>query len=381
MRSAFLEIANWLTSSQIACIRNASVSQLQGAFNTTPVLVTGEPLSAVGVSNISAFSFVPYVDEDIVPVQPSQQGSRVPAIFGSGKYHTVKQSSVPLIDGAVASMDGFLFALLQFAGLPDGPQSANATEYQLFLEESFGPDAGLVNQSFPLSAFSDTPGPAFFAISTVQTLAADKCRVFRGMNATAAHGVPVYSYIFGHNPTCSWIQGLPDESLPLIGATHTSEIPFVMNNTRNLPAPNGNCSMTDQEVDIAHFLTNAWTSMAVNQKPTLNDSQWPLWNLSSSLGLNVVNSSDAGFINFTVCQLFDGINAAALNNAGNSTGAGSNGTSAGGAGSSSNGTSSGGSSGSSSSSSGAVDRLNSATLVGVCLAMSGIVVLGTSWMF
>ncbi|KZS97216.1 alpha/beta-hydrolase [Sistotremastrum niveocremeum HHB9708] len=353
------------STADISCLRNASVIELRAAFNDTPVLVTDEPLNAVGVSNISTFAFASYVDEDIVPVQPSQQGSRVPAIFGS------------------TSQDGFLFSLLQFADLPNGPQTANATDYQLFLDESFGSDAGLVEQFFPLSAFNSTPGPAFFAISTVLTLAAERCRVFRGMNATAAHGVPVYAYIFGHSPTCSWIQGLPDESLPLIGATHTSEIPFVMNNTKNLPAPNGNCSMTEQEVDIATFLTNAWTSMAINQKPTLNVSQWPAWGLDTSLGLNITNTSVAGFLNFSACQLFDSINtmaiAAAQNDSANSTSGSSNGTSSGsgGTGSSSNGTSSGSSPSSSSSS--AVELLVTPDLISLAMVAT-IISIGSSWL-
>ena len=60
------------------------MADLKTTYANLPLLNTA-PLSAVGVDNISTYDFTPYVDGKIVPTQPSQQGVRVPSIFGSSK--------------------------------------------------------------------------------------------------------------------------------------------------------------------------------------------------------------------------------------------------------------------------------------------------------
>jgi hypothetical protein len=99
---------------------------------------------------------------------------------------------------------------------------------------------------------------------------------------------------------------LPQAAVPLVGATHTSEITFVFAHTYNLPWPNGTCNMTESEVNISKFLVSAWTEMAINQKLTQNNQLWPAYgNASQSLGLNIVNSTTPGYVNYALCALWD----------------------------------------------------------------------------
>jgi hypothetical protein len=188
----------------------------------------------------------------------------------------------------------------------------------------------MIEHYYPLSAFNSTPYPPFFAIAQVLTDATFFCSAYRGLNTAAANGVPAWTYFFNHNPKCSWLPIVPQEAVPLVGATHTAEIPFVFGNTVNLPAPNGTCDMTEQEKAISAFLSEAWTSMADIQKPTSDAAQWPAYgNAQKSLGINVTNFTTAGYIDYTVCKLWDGINemavAAASSGTGNGTGSNSTG--------------------------------------------------------
>jgi hypothetical protein len=213
---------------------------------------------------------------------------------------------------------------------PEGAASATAKDYETFLNENFGSVAPLVGHYYPLSAFNSTPYPPFFAIAQVLTDATYFCSAYRGLNTAAANGVPAWTYFFNHNPKCTWLPAVPQDAVPLIGATHTAEIPFVFGNTVNLPAPNGTCDMTEQEIAISAFLSEAWTSMADTQKPTSDAAKWPAYgNAQKSLGINITNFTTAGYVDYSVCKLWDGINkmavAAASNGTGNGTGSNSTG--------------------------------------------------------
>jgi hypothetical protein len=156
------------------------------------------------------------------------------------------------------------------------------------------------------------------------------CSAYRGLNTAVANGVPAWTYLFNHTPKCTWLPDVPQEAIPLVGATHTAEIPFVFGNTINLPSPNGTCDMTEQEVAISTFLSEAWTSMADTQKPTSDAAEWPAYgNAQKSLGINITNSTTAGYIDYSVCKLWDGINkmaiAAVSGGTGNGTGSNSTG--------------------------------------------------------
>lgn len=76
--------------------------------------------------------------------------------------------------------------------------------------------------------------------------------------------------------------------------------------------------MTPDELKISSFLNNAWTSMAANQRPALNDSAWPPYlgpGSNQTFGVKIANSSMPGLLDFTSCPLFDAINQGLLANA------------------------------------------------------------------
>jgi hypothetical protein len=65
--------------------------------------------------------------------------------------------------------------------------------------------------------------------------------------------------------------------------------------------------MSDDEKKTSQFLRDAWTTMAKSQQPSADDSQWPAYDSVKSMGLNVVNSTMPGNINYTKCKLWDDI--------------------------------------------------------------------------
>jgi Carboxylesterase family len=172
----------------------------------------------------------------------------------------------------------------------------------------------MIEERYPVSAFNSTPYPAFYAIAAVYGDVGFLCPAYRGLNTASTHGVSVWAYNFAHTPNCPWLQGLSQQAVKLVGPAHTAEIPFVLGDTTILPPPNGTCNMTQEEVRISAFLVEAWTSMAVSRKPTLNDSLWPAYgNSNKSLGINIVDSVVPGHINYTLCQFWDPILEAAAN--------------------------------------------------------------------
>jgi len=85
----------------------------------------------------------------------------------------------------------------------------------------------------------------------------------------------------------------------------------------NLPLPNGTCSFDEQEVAISKVLTSAWTSMAETGSPDggvgVLGGPWPRWNSTASQGLLIGNASVIGYINYTICDFWDNIEALSLN--------------------------------------------------------------------
>jgi hypothetical protein len=45
--------------------------------------------------------------------------------------------------------------------------------------------------------------------------------------------------------------------------------------------------------------------MAETRNPSTPDLEWQAWNASSSLGVNVVNSTTVGVVNFAACEFWD----------------------------------------------------------------------------
>lgn len=179
-------------------------------------------------------------------------------------------------------------------------------EYNAFLLDNFGAAAPAVAEYYSLSAFSASPIPGFTAMSTIITDVSYFCPAYRALNLAAHNGVPAFTYLFSHSPTCLWYLNLfPPEALPLVQAGHTSEIQFAFGNLDHLPLPNGTCNFDPAERAISKALVAAWTAMAETGNPSTPDLTWPLWNATSSLGINIVNSTAIGVVNYTTCEFWD----------------------------------------------------------------------------
>jgi len=110
--------------------------------------------------------------------------------------------------------------------------------------------------------------PVYDAVAEIYSLVAYICPARRPLRVTVEHGVPGWTYRFKHQPTCGWSPSIDSQqTLDILGATHTSEMPFVFSHLRVLPPPNGSCEMNADEQRISSALVNAWTSMATQGNP------------------------------------------------------------------------------------------------------------------
>jgi len=201
-------------------------------------------------------------------------------------------------------MDSTLSIILDYGS----PSTFNSTTYDSLLTDTFGNLSSLVAKAYPLSAFNSTPYPVYSAMVTVLTDQSFKCPAYRGLNVAQQKGIPSYTYLWAHTPSCPWYPNIPSEALPILGATHTSEIPFVFGALNNSPLPNGTCNFTSAEKSISAFMVAAWRSMAENGNP---GPGWPQFG-NTSLGINVVNSTSAGVVDYSSCAFFDKVNAMQL---------------------------------------------------------------------
>jgi carboxylesterase type B len=214
----------------------------------------------------------------------------------------------------IATQEGTLFSLVE---LGDPSIDVEQTSYYTtFLQDNFGNYSSTIEKAFPLSMFSSTSFPTFYAISYIFTQVNFYYPSRRFVEATVQADIPAWAYIFAHQPTCGWSSGINKAStLELLGATHTSEIPFVFGELTNLPAPNGTCAFTTQEDAISNAMVTAWTAMASYGNPNglsssnsyLFGTTWPQFNTSASLGMLVTNTTSIAYLNYTQCDLLDSI--------------------------------------------------------------------------
>jgi carboxylesterase type B len=273
------------TNLQAACLRSVSTSVLQA---TAP-----EGLPVTIYSGLNPVDFQPYVDGVTIPSQPWSVGPKVPMIFGTN------------------SDEGGLFTLATYRS-----PLLSAANYSAFLAENFGPAASLVAKQYPLTlpAFNQTGFPAFAAINTVLTQAQFTCPAYQAMLTAQSNNIPVYTYLSSHVPACAWSPVLPAAAIPFVGATHSSELPLVFGNGVNQPLPSGNCSFTTQEKAISETLIAAWSAMASTGNPSVQGGlQWPQWNSTSSIGVNIVNATSVGAVDYSQCAFWDMINNMYLN--------------------------------------------------------------------
>lgn len=252
------------------------------------------------------------VDGTIIPEQPLVAGSKVPAIAGS------------------TTQEGTLFLLAMFR---EGVVNLTATDYDTFLRNMFpDPDiAQRINESYPVSRFNTSTLPAFDAMAEIVTLMTFRCPTRQFLRNNAAKGTAkVWTYSFNHTLTCPWFSNIPSVSLPILGSTHTAEIPFVFGGTEGLPRPNGTCNLTDAEKALSARMMGAWDAMAGMGSP---GDDWPEWSEGDSMGWNVVGDEvQVGSVDYTMCDFWDGIFEAQAQQAGGGNGSGSvgNGTTSGG---------------------------------------------------
>lgn len=171
----------------------------------------------------------------------------------------------------------------------------------------------MANQ-YPLSAFNSTPLAAFNAIEAIVTDYSYKCPAWRALNRGLQNGVATWTYRFAHTPTCPFVAQLPVLALPLAGATHIAELPFVFGNVFNLLLPNGTCNLNAEEQKISADLVSAWTAMAATGDPSTESVEWPAYHPNTSLGLNILNSTTARSIDYSVCEFWEPIYAEQLKN-------------------------------------------------------------------
>jgi hypothetical protein len=146
------------------------------------------------------------------------------------------------------------------------------------------------------------------------------CPVYRALNLAARNGVPAWTYLFPHTPSCVWFQNLfPPQALPFLRATHTAEVAFVFGNLGNFPLPNGTRNFNPTEQAIRQAMVEAWTSLAARGDPSSYGMEWPLWNATQSLSINIVNGTSVGFVNYTTCEFWDVIDNILKFTTGNST--------------------------------------------------------------
>lgn len=268
-----------------ACLRSKSTEELSNASNNMPsggVPVIGTPYTNEGRGP----SWGPLIDGKVIPAAPSQVGVKVPSIMGSN------------------TNEGSLFVLGQY-----GLAAFNLTsaDYDQFLDYNFGPFASTVNQTYALSKFGASPIPVFTAMSTVYTACKFHCTAHRALNLAVQKGVPAYTYSFGHTPSCSWETAIPNNPtiLEALGATHTSEIPFVFGVVENLPLPTGNCSFNDAEKEISAYLSSAWTQMAAVGSP---GNGWSAYTIDGSLGINISASGVVtDVVDYSSCTFWDAL--------------------------------------------------------------------------
>ncbi|KAL1613196.1 hypothetical protein SLS60_001428 [Paraconiothyrium brasiliense] len=276
------------------CMRSKSPQELNASF---PV-----DLTSATIPQAYARGFASVIDGKVVPKDPAAVGSRVPAIFGS------------------TSNDGSLFILAAYRNnFP--PTEAN---YTSLIESNFGPYASTVKSYYPISRFANISSASlapYFAMTAIWTHASYTCSTQRGLKRTTAKGVPAYAYVWDVAPSCSWLpnfsSGISSQILELLGVAHTSEIPFVLRNTEQLPPPNGTCSFSATERNISDAVSSAWTAMARAQSPysPLLPGSWPTFSTNGTKGL-VATQEGLTFedIDYSFCKLWDSISESMLTN-------------------------------------------------------------------
>ena len=151
------------------------------------------------------------------------------------------------------------------------------------------------------------------AVTHIVTQSSYVCNSYYVLQSSKAAGTKSYGYLFNHTPSCPWLevpgQGpFPSKSLlPVFGATHTSEIPFVFGSLDRMPLGQGDCNATIAEHKISNQLKNAWTAMAESGRPTTKALQWPEWDSCKRKGILVEGKVVEAKLDFQECGFWGDI--------------------------------------------------------------------------
>ncbi|KAH8660480.1 Alpha/Beta hydrolase protein [Xylariales sp. PMI_506] len=272
-----------------ACLRSRTLTELQlvaaGPDNEAP---------DAGTLYVSR-SFGPIFDGDIVPGQPSTVGLQVPSVLGS------------------TSEEDSLFLLPEY-GVTSPPTTANYTD---FVDTSFQNLSNQVFTTYPVNQFDTHTSPSYSAMLTIATEYTYLCPAYRALSVANAKNIPVWTYYWNHTNSCPWFSGITKDDLPLLGPTHTSEIPYVFANTFDLPQPSGSCNFTTSEKNISSFLVAAWTSLAASGD--IGNANWPAFSNSTTQGILITDQDGdtvavATTIDYSTCGFWDQIDDAILQN-------------------------------------------------------------------
>ncbi|KAI0881991.1 alpha/beta-hydrolase [Annulohypoxylon maeteangense] len=280
----FLNAMN-CTTPDLSCLRTASPSAIKAAAKAMPtpkVTVVNTALANNGTRS----AWTPILDGTVIKAQPSTIGVRIPAIIGSN------------------AAEGALFVLTTY-GAATLHNALTQAQYDAFLTYNFGPLATRVNETY--SATRAFNGSVLAAMTEITTDVSYRCPSYRALVQAEKNSVPVWSYRFSHVPSCSWYTGLQAAWIPYLGATHTTEIPFVFNFTANMPPPDGNCTFTPAEQTLAHDMSRAWTNMAELGRPG-EQTVWPEWRSNGSVGVVMDGAMVPGVVDYSTCGFWDTVN-------------------------------------------------------------------------
>ncbi|KAF9883682.1 hypothetical protein FE257_003066 [Aspergillus nanangensis] len=274
-----------------SCLQSKTVAELQRAYATDAFLAQGIGADGpISIGTPGAHVFYPYVDGSVIPEEPLRHGSKVPAVFGFNKN------------------EGVIYDLAQWSTY--NTTAFTPSVYKTFLRKNFGPAASTVEKHYNLSSFGQTRDGIAAAISAVITDSNYKCPAYEGAVQTARSNIPVWSYEFTHNNTCAWMSSLsvlPKTAIPLIGATHTAEIPFVFGNLDRQPLPGGKCNGTEEEYALSVQMMGLWTAMAENADPSTEAIQWPRFVAGEDYttpGVVFEDEATVGEVDFSACELW-----------------------------------------------------------------------------
>ncbi|KAJ6106010.1 hypothetical protein N7512_009527 [Penicillium capsulatum] len=300
------------------CLRSKSVGDLEKAYDNDKFLKEGiGAAGALGIMSAKTHVFYPYADGKVIPEDPLSHGVRVPSVFG------------------FTQKDGNIYSL-KYASSHN--MSVAASVYPEFLQRNFGPAAAKIIQSqYPLSKFKQLGDlAAFAAISQVITDSNYKCPAYFGAVQTAEKKIPAWTYEFSRKPTCPWMKSLcvlPRGQFSMVGAAHTSEIPYVFGNMQHYNFSDKSCKVPASEHRLSKQMISLWTAMAKNANPSTEAIQWPRFNGTaksySSAGLIFGNTTTSGDVDYKSCELWAKVRAMQSTGNATTTGGATNGSGSG----------------------------------------------------